>query len=120
VIGKLKDRDHLEDISGKIILKWISKKEDDLDWIDLDQKRGKSLAVVGTVMDLRVSRNLRNILSSWGTVSFFSRTLLRGVSVFVSQPHLAPWRYWWLSLSIPCAVWWPRPAAVCSPLQSPR
>lgn len=46
--GKLKDRYRLEDtdMDGKIILKWVWKKEDDgLGWINLARKRDKLLAL---------------------------------------------------------------------------
>jgi len=44
LVGKLRKRDHLEDlgIGGRIILKWIFKKWDGgMDWIDLAQNRDK-------------------------------------------------------------------------------
>jgi hypothetical protein len=43
-LGNLKDRDHLEglDIVGRIIFKWILKKENrDIDWVYFVQDRDK-------------------------------------------------------------------------------
>jgi hypothetical protein len=42
--GKLRERDHLEDlgVDGSIMLKWIFKKRDEgMDWIDLAEDRNR-------------------------------------------------------------------------------
>jgi hypothetical protein len=56
--GDLREKDHLEDPDedGRIILKWIFKKWDELsrDRIDLAQNRERLRALVNAVMNLRV------------------------------------------------------------------
>jgi hypothetical protein len=50
---------------GKIILKWIFKKWDvDLDWIELAQDRDRWRALVSVVMNLWVTYNAENCLTS--------------------------------------------------------
>ena len=51
----------------------------DMDWIDLVQDRGRRLALVNAVMNLRVPQIARNFLPSCEPVSFSRRTLLHGV-----------------------------------------
>jgi hypothetical protein len=51
-----------------------------VDWIDLAQDRDRWRALVYTVMNLWVSYNAGNFLSSSGHFSFSGRTLLHGVS----------------------------------------
>jgi hypothetical protein len=55
--GDLREGDHLgdPDVDGQIILKWIFKKLDGgMDWIELAQNKGRWLALVNAVMNLRV------------------------------------------------------------------
>ena len=57
VVGKLSERDHLEDLDldGMLILKWILRKSDGgVEWIDLDQDMDGWWALVNAVMNLRV------------------------------------------------------------------
>ena len=65
----LGERDHLEDlgVDGAIIQKWLFKKWDGgKDWIDVAQDREW----------WRVPLNAGNFFTSWGPVSFSTRTLL--------------------------------------------
>ena len=50
-----------------------------MDWIYVTQGRGRWWGVVNVVMNLWVSLSAEYLLTSWGTVSFSGRTLLRGV-----------------------------------------
>jgi hypothetical protein len=56
--GNLRERDHLENprVDGRIMLRWIFRKWDvgGLDWIDVAQDRDRWMAIVNTVMNLRV------------------------------------------------------------------
>jgi hypothetical protein len=51
----LKGRHNSEDsdVDGRIILKWILKKRESVDWIQLAQDRGQWRATVYTIMNLR-------------------------------------------------------------------
>jgi len=63
--GNLRERDHLEDLSvdGRIILKEV-RWGGDVDWIDLAQDRNRWRALVNAVMNLWVSYNAGNFLTS--------------------------------------------------------
>jgi hypothetical protein len=50
-----------------------------MDWIDLAQNGGRWRAVVNAVMNLRVTSNTGNFLTSWEPVSFLRRDLLHSV-----------------------------------------
>jgi hypothetical protein len=54
--GHLREGDHLGDagVGGRIILKWIFKRWDGVDWIELAQDRDRWQALVNAVMNLRV------------------------------------------------------------------
>jgi hypothetical protein len=54
--GSLRERDHLGDpgVDGRIILRWIFRKWDVRDWIELAQGRDRCRALVNTLMNLLV------------------------------------------------------------------
>jgi hypothetical protein len=68
-------------------------------WIDVAQDRERWRALVNAVMNLRVSQNAGDILSSLGRVSFSGRTLLHGVTKKIDRgfdwTHVAQDRDHW-------------------------
>jgi hypothetical protein len=65
--GKLREIDPVEDLGldGRIILKLILKKWDgEIQWIDLAQKGNRWRAFLNAVLNLRVSQNAGNFLTS--------------------------------------------------------
>jgi hypothetical protein len=65
------------------VISWES-----VDWFDLADDTDKWLALVNTVMNLRVTQNAENFLNSSGTVNFSRRTLLHEVSILMSLTQL--------------------------------
>jgi hypothetical protein len=90
----LKERDKWEDqrLRGWITLKWILREIgwDGMVWIDLPQDRDQRRALVSTVMNLRVPRNVGTFLSSYTTGDFSRRAQLRGVSYSGEENHETP------------------------------
>jgi hypothetical protein len=78
----LREEDHVEDsgIDGRVMIKYIFEMVRGMDWIDLTQDRDRWRAVVNAVMNLRVSQNAGNFLSSLGRVIFSGKTQLYGVN----------------------------------------
>ena len=54
---------------------------------DLAQERGRWQALVNAVMNLRLSKNAGNFLTSWGPLNSSGRTLLHGVSELLNYAH---------------------------------
>jgi len=73
--GNLKERDHLEDlgVDGKIILIWIFRNVMEH---GVAQDRDRWRAVVNAALNLLVSYNGRNLVTSWGRGNFSGGTLL--------------------------------------------
>jgi hypothetical protein len=59
LVGRPEGRNHLEDpgVEGMIILKWILKWNEGMDWIDLVQDRDKWRSLMNAVMKLRVPKH---------------------------------------------------------------
>jgi hypothetical protein len=52
-------------VDGRIMYRWIFRKlEEGIDWIDWAKDRGRWRALVNVVMNLRVSKNAGNFLTS--------------------------------------------------------
>jgi len=67
LVKKLRERDHLEDLSidERITLKWIFKLQDGrVEWTHLAQDRNRWRALVNIVINLRFPQNEGNSLSS--------------------------------------------------------
>jgi hypothetical protein len=58
-----------------------------MNWIELDPNRDRWRAPVNVVMNLRVTYNAGNFLTSLEPVSFSRRTLLHGVSKYLIRRH---------------------------------
>ena len=61
-----------------------------MDWIDVAQGRDRWRAFVKAVMNLQVSQNAGNFLTSCNPVSFSRRTLLSGVTHINIYLHTVP------------------------------
>jgi len=69
LVGKknVRERDHLGDlgVDGRTILKWIFKMSDvGMDWINLTRDRDRWWALVKEVMNLQVTQNAQDFLTS--------------------------------------------------------
>ena len=65
--GNLREKDGLgyPGVDGRIILKWMLRKWDEgMDWIDRAEDRDRWRALVNAIMNLRVTRNAGNLLTS--------------------------------------------------------
>jgi len=76
---KTRRKENVEDlgVDGNIILEWILGKWEDVDCMHLTQDVGQWRAVVNTVINLRGPSKEKNFLTSWQTISYTSRCLLR-------------------------------------------
>jgi len=59
-----------------------------MDWIHLAQNRDQWRALVSMVIILRIQYTTENFLTSWVTISFSRRELLRGFS-YRDQGHFS-------------------------------
>jgi hypothetical protein len=67
LVGKPEGKNHLEDpgVDGRIILKWIFRTSGwGIGWINLARNRDGWLAFENTVMNLAVTQNVENVLTS--------------------------------------------------------
>jgi hypothetical protein len=118
--GETCGEDHLEDsgVHERITLKWIfGKWEGGMEWIDLVQDRDRRWAVVNAVMNLWVQHNVGNFLTSWGTVSFSSRSLNVRCNIFrafdlINIVTAKPWSLTPLIVVTTCTSWLHRSLAV--------
>jgi hypothetical protein len=90
LVGKQKERDYWGDldVGGRLIKMDLRERErgwGDMDWINLAEGRDQWRALVNTVMNLWVPKNVREFLSSCTTDSFSKRAQLHGVNVFRLQ-----------------------------------
>ena len=89
LVGKPEGKSQLEvlGIGGRILLKLFLQKVEwgGMDWIRMAWERDRWRAFVNAVMNLRVPYIAVNFLTSWEPVSFWGRTLLHGVSQWISK-----------------------------------
>jgi hypothetical protein len=58
-------------------------------WTDTVQDKDKWHAIVNMVMNILVPQNIGNFLTSLGTISFTTRTLMHGDSIMVTWEQCA-------------------------------